>query len=119
MLRTKTIINGLIIVSLVIFTGTTITPQEPSQPVEATHGMVVSTNRLASEVGVEILKKGGNAVDAAVATAFALAVTHPSAGNIGGGGFMLIRWADTGKAVLVDYREEAPGRAERDMYLDE
>ena len=119
MLRIKTIINGLIIVSLVIFIGTTITPQEPLQPVEAAHGMVVSTNGLASEVGVEILKKGGNAVDAAVATAFALAVTHPSAGNIGGGGFMLIRWADTGKAVLVDYREEAPGRAERDMYLDE
>ena len=119
MLRAKAIVNGLIIVSLVIFISITITCQKPPQPVEAAHGMVVSTNRLASEVGVEILKKGGNAVDAAVATAFALAVTHPSAGNIGGGGFMLIRWADTGKAVLVDYREEAPGRAERDMYLDE
>jgi len=106
-------------VSLVILIVTADSPQEVVQPVPATHGMVVSTNKLASEVGVEILKKGGNAVDAAVATAFALAVTYPSAGNIGGGGFMLIRWAKTGKAVMVDYREEAPGRAERDMYLDE
>ena len=119
MLRAKTIISGLITVSLVIFIVAVSPPQESLQPVPATHGMVVSTNRLASDAGVEILKKGGNAVDAAVATAFALAVTYPAAGNIGGGGFMLIRWAKTGKAVVVDYREEAPGRAERDMYLDD
>jgi gamma-glutamyltranspeptidase / glutathione hydrolase len=87
------------------------------RPVAAKHGMVVSSEPLASQAGVEILKKGGNAVDAAVATGFALAVTHPFAGNIGGGGFMLIRMAD-GRSALIDYREEAPGAATRNMYLD-
>jgi gamma-glutamyltranspeptidase/glutathione hydrolase len=88
-----------------------------TNPVHAQHGMVVSVHDLASQVGVEILQAGGNAVDAAVATGFALAVVHPSAGNIGGGGFMLIRTAD-GKAHFVDYREKAPAAASRDMYLD-
>jgi len=119
MFKAETVVSGLIMVSLVSLMGAVVCPWELLQPAQATHGMVVSTSRLASEVGAEILKKGGNAVDAAVATAFALAVTFPSAGNIGGGGFMLIRWAKTGKAVVVDYREEAPGRAERDMYLNE
>ena len=88
-----------------------------SHPVHAQHGMVVSVHALASQVGVEILQAGGNAVDAAVATEFALAVVHPPAGNIGGGGFMLIRLAD-GKAHFLDYREKAPAAATRDMYLD-
>ena len=79
--------------------------------------MVVSVHRLASEAGVEMLKAGGNAVDAAVATGFALAVVHPAAGNIGGGGFMLVRWND-GKLGFLDYREKAPKAAMRDMYLD-
>ena len=79
--------------------------------------MVVTVHALASQVGVDILKEGGNAVDAAVATGFALAVVHPAAGNIGGGGFMLIRMAD-GKTHFLDYREKAPGAATRDMYLD-
>ena len=70
-------------------------------PVYARNGLVVSTNRIASEVGVQILKKGGNAVDAAVATGFALAVVHPAAGNIGGGGFMAIRFAD-GSTTAID-----------------
>ncbi len=86
-------------------------------PVHAAHGMVVSVHELASHVGVDILQAGGNAVDAAVATGFALAVVHPAAGNIGGGGFMLIRMAD-GKAHFLDYREMAPAAATRDMYLD-
>jgi gamma-glutamyltranspeptidase/glutathione hydrolase len=84
---------------------------------EADHGMVVSNSRLASEAGIEILKAGGNAVDAAVATGFALAVTYPTAGNIGGGGFMNIRMAD-GRAMTLDYREVAPLAASRNMYLD-
>ena len=80
-------------------------------------GMVVAAEPFAAEAGLEILKQGGNAVDAAVAVGFALAVTYPQAGNLGGGGFMLIRMAD-GRAALVDYREAAPGAAHRDMYLD-
>ncbi len=88
-----------------------------THPVHAQHGIVVSVNELASRVGVGILRGGGNAVDAAVATGFALAVVHPPAGNIGGGGFMLIRMAD-GKTHFLDYREKAPAAATRDMYLD-
>ena len=88
-----------------------------THPVHAEHAMVVTVHQLASRVGVEIMQAGGNAVDAAVATGFALAVVHSPAGNIGGGGFMLIRMAD-GKTHFLDYREKAPAAATRDMYLD-
>ncbi len=88
-----------------------------TQPVHAQHAIVVSVHEMASRAGVEIMQAGGNAVDAAVATGFALAVVHPAAGNIGGGGFMLIRMAD-GKTHFLDYREKAPAAATRDMYLD-
>jgi gamma-glutamyltranspeptidase/glutathione hydrolase len=87
------------------------------QPVRAKHAMVVAQEGLATDVGVAILKRGGNAIDAAVAIGFALAVTHPFAGNIGGGGFMTIRMAD-GRTTFIDFRERAPGKASRDMYLD-
>ncbi|HZN08510.1 MAG TPA: gamma-glutamyltransferase [Pyrinomonadaceae bacterium] len=87
------------------------------EPVRARHGMVASTNEVASRVGVEIMKRGGNAVDAAIAVAFALAVTHPAAGNLGGGGFMMIRLKD-GRSTAIDYREMAPAAAHRDVYLD-
>lgn len=82
----------------------------------APHAMVASDNRLAAEVGAEIMKQGGNAVDAAVATGFAMAVTFPEAGNLGGGGYMVIRMAD-GRAVAIDYRETAPLAATHDMYI--
>ena len=87
------------------------------EPVRAKNGMVASTNEVASRVGVEIMKRGGNAVDAAIAVAFALAVTHPAAGNLGGGGFMMIRLKD-GRTTAIDYREMAPSLAHRDVYLD-
>ena len=95
------------------------TEQEKSWPKEAVrgaHGMVATDEELGSRAGLEILQKGGNAVDAAVATAFALAVVEPAAGNIGGGGFMMVRMAD-GRTSFLDYREVAPGKATRDMYI--
>ncbi len=87
------------------------------QPELTRHGMVVATEPIATEVGVAVLKSGGNAVDAAVAVGFALAVTYPYAGNLGGGGFMLFRMAD-GRSTFVDFREKAPEKASHDMYLD-
>jgi gamma-glutamyltranspeptidase/glutathione hydrolase len=87
------------------------------RPVHAKRAMVVSVHQQASKVGAEILRRGGNAVDAAVATGFALAVVHPAAGNIGGGGFMLVRMVN-GEVHFLDYREKAPKAATRDMYLD-
>src|SRR6266853_3649616 len=88
----------------------------PTQAVRARHGMIATDEELGSEAGIEILKRGGNAVDAAVAVAFALAVVEPAAGNIGGGGFMLVRLAN-GPTTFLDYREVAPGKATRDMYI--
>ena len=87
------------------------------EPVRAKHGIVASTNEVASRVGVDIMKRGGNAVDAAIAVAFSLAVTHPAAGNLGGGGFMMIRLKN-GKTTAIDYREMAPAAATHNIYLD-
>ena len=89
----------------------------PMRPVHGQHAMVASVHELASRAGVEMMQAGGNAVDAAVAVGFALAVVHPQAGNLGGGGFMLIRMSD-GKTHFLDYREKAPAKATVDMYLD-
>ncbi len=87
-------------------------------PQQAANGMVASVNAIASRVGAEVLRSGGNAVDAAIATGFALAVVHPSAGNIGGGGFMMIRFPD-GSTRALDFREKAPLAAHAEMFLDE
>jgi gamma-glutamyltranspeptidase/glutathione hydrolase len=88
-------------------------------PVHAAHGMVVSESALATQVGVDVLRRGGNAVDAAVAVGFALAVTMPQAGNLGGGGFLLLHDARTGRDIAIDFRETAPAAATRGLFLDE
>jgi gamma-glutamyltranspeptidase/glutathione hydrolase len=111
------------LVVLCIVTGTTLAQTPPladrvHHPNGGRQGMVVAEDRLAAQVGAEILAQGGNAVDAAVATSFALAVTYPRAGNIGGGGFMLVYLRESGRTVAIDYREMAPAAAGRDMYLD-
>lgn len=95
----------------------TVSLAAPMHPVRAPHAMVASVHELASRAGVEMMQSGGNAIDAAVATGFALAVVHPQAGNLGGGGFMLIRLAD-GSTRFIDYREKAPAAATANMYLD-
>ena len=87
------------------------------KPARAKHAMVASQHELASKVGVDIMKRGGNAVDAAIAVGIALAVVYPEAGNIGGGGFMLIRKRN-GETRAIDYREMAPGAAGRDVFVD-
>src|SRR5438105_12090364 len=112
----------LLAFALALFAPADFSPINPAsaasrQPVRAQHGMVASTSRIATEVGVGILKRGGNAVDAAIAVAFAEAVTHPAAGNIGGGGFMMIRLKN-GKTTAIDYREMGPAAANRNVYLD-
>ncbi|MEZ9537530.1 gamma-glutamyltransferase [Shewanella sp. 10N.286.51.B8] len=92
---------------------------DTSQPIWAKHGMVASQESLATRIGVDILKQGGNAVDAAVAVGFALAVTLPRAGNIGGGGFMLVHLEKEDKTIAIDYRETAPAKAHKDIFLNE
>lgn len=110
--KSRRLIAALLALALVIPSFAASRP-----PVRARHGIVVSVSEIASQVGVNILKRGGNAIDAAVATGLALAVVWPAAGNIGGGGFMVIRLAN-GKTTTIDYREMAPAAAHRNVYLD-
>jgi gamma-glutamyltranspeptidase/glutathione hydrolase len=105
------------LLSLVVLLALAVPVGAVRQPLRAKHGMVVAMESQAADVGVEVLKAGGNAVDAAVAMGFAMAATHPFAGNLGGGGFMLIRFAD-GRSTFIDFRERAPEKASRNMYLD-
>src|SRR4051812_26448173 len=113
--------RGMLVAALAIATATrSAIAQEATDSagmVVSKRGLVISSSALASDVGASILARGGNAVDAAVATAFALAVTYPGAGNIGGGGFMVVRLAN-GTATTIDYRERAPLRSTPTMYLD-
>ena len=114
-------LSTLFIIILILITGCqkrqrSDTPIIEGRNIISRHGMVVSAHPEASRIGAAVLRKGGNAVDAAVATGFALAVCYPEAGNIGGGGFMVIRNND-GTADVIDYREKAPSGASREMYL--
>ncbi len=108
-------IVGLVLAALFLVQGQM--PSVGREPVRSRHGMVATVEPHATDVGLSVLQHGGNAVDDAVAVGFALAVTHPSAGNLGGGGFMLIRLAD-GRSTFIDFRERAPGGAGSAMYLD-
>jgi gamma-glutamyltranspeptidase/glutathione hydrolase len=111
--------QGALLISLLLTSrlAAPIPTHADSKPVHAPHAIVVSIDELASKAGVAVMREGGNAIDAAVATGFALAVVYPQAGNLGGGGFMLIRMAD-GKTHFIDFREEAPAAATAHMYLD-
>ncbi len=115
----RTVITWISLLTILLTSAVSSLDAASRPPVRARHGMVVSTSPEATRVGLEILQAGGNAVDAAVAVGFALAVVHPQAGNIGGGGFMVIHGADSGEETTIDYRETAPAGAGRDMYLDE
>lgn len=115
MLKPMSIFSKILILSICFFVLNLSAASK--DPLRAKNGIVVSASKLASVVGVEILKKGGNAIDAAAATAFALAVTYPAAGNIGGGGFIVLHLSD-GTETTLDFREKAPAAAFRDMFLD-
>ncbi|TRC80576.1 gamma-glutamyltransferase [Mesorhizobium sp. WSM4310] len=115
-LTRRTLIAASLSITFALAPLTSVFAASPA-PAKGEHGMVVTAQHLASEIGVEVLKKGGNAVDAAVAVGYALAVVYPNAGNIGGGGFMTIRFAD-GKSTFLDFRERAPLAASKTMYLD-
>ncbi|MDM8567827.1 gamma-glutamyltransferase [Candidatus Halobeggiatoa sp. HSG11] len=93
-------------------------PDNIFTPIQAKNGMVVTSEQLASQIGIQVLKNGGNAIDAAVTVGFVMSVTFPQAGNIGGGGFMLVYSADDNKVIAIDYREQAPAKASQDMFLD-
>lgn len=114
----KRISNCLLAIFLISGCGETPSPIITGRNITTEHGMVVSAQAVASRTGTWILQKGGNAIDAAVATEFALAVCYPEAGNIGGGGFMVIRLSD-GSSDVIDYREKAPFSASRDMFIDD
>jgi len=122
----KLITAGAVLVSLQIFlfkfpgfSQPIYRSKDIFHPVTANNGMVSSQEALATQAGLAVLQEGGNAIDAAVTVGFTLAVTLPRAGNLGGGGFMMVHLAETGETIAIDYREKAPLAATRDMFLDE
>jgi len=115
-LTRRTLISVSLSITLALASSATAFAASPA-PAKGEHGMVVTAQHLATDVGVEVLKRGGNAIDAAVAVGYALAVVYPNAGNIGGGGFMTVRMKD-GRTTFIDFRERAPLAATRTMYLD-
>ncbi|TPI55738.1 gamma-glutamyltransferase [Mesorhizobium sp. B3-1-3] len=115
-LTRRTLIGVTLLLAIALAPPTIVLAASP-QPAKGEHGMVVTAQHLATEIGVDVLKKGGNAVDAAVAVGYALAVVYPNAGNIGGGGFMTVRMKD-GRTTFLDFRERAPLAATKTMYLD-
>jgi gamma-glutamyltranspeptidase/glutathione hydrolase len=116
--RRRATVNAVFATVFTVLSFTSLTLQAASvAPVAAEHGMVVTAQHLASQVGVDVLKKGGNAIDAAVAVGYALAVVYPAAGNLGGGGFMTLQLAD-GRKTFIDFREKAPLAATANMFLD-
>ena len=129
LIRSAAVVLGLVLSTALLVQDRTAAQSRPAldsilndiarvQPVLARNGMVVAQEARAANIGVEVLKQGGNAVDAAVAVGFALAVTYPRAGNIGGGGFMLLHLAARHENVAIDYREAAPAAMTRDIFLD-
>ena len=114
---------GFIIFSVILAGIAPIAAADPlpaiPQPTLAKHGMVVAQEPQAARIGLDVLRRGGNAVDAAVATGFAMAVTYPRAGNIGGGGFMVIHLATGRRDIAIDYRETAPAATTQDVFLDD
>jgi gamma-glutamyltranspeptidase/glutathione hydrolase len=122
MTRSSVLLFGVLSLAAACSSAPPATPATPAAVAAervdtAQHGMVVSASSIASDVGRDVLAEGGNAVDAAIATGFALAVTYPTAGNIGGGGFMVIRFPD-GRATTIDFRERAPAAANPEMFTD-
>ncbi|MDI1242150.1 MAG: gamma-glutamyltransferase, partial [bacterium] len=110
--------SAILLVSFIVFSSLpSVFAVASPDPVRGKHAMVASQHELASRIGVEVMKKGGNAVDAAIAVGIALAVVYPEAGNLGGGGFMLVRFKD-GRSTSIDYREMAPKAATRDIFVD-
>ena len=110
--------KSLAIFSIILLLFSSIIHADGRIALRGNNGAVASSSLIASEVGIQVLQEGGNAVDAAIATAFAMAVTHPTAGNIGGGGFLIYHGAD-GEITAFDFREKAPLSSTKDMYLDE
>ncbi|MEA2991686.1 MAG: gamma-glutamyltranspeptidase / glutathione hydrolase [Alphaproteobacteria bacterium] len=119
MILSHTVRLALCALACVLFSHSASAQVVPAQPVVARHGMVVAQEARATRIGVEVLEQGGNAVDAAVAVGFALAVTYPRAGNIGGGGFMVVHLAARYEDIAIDYRETAPSATTRDIFLDD